>query len=347
MSHKPPPRQQLAEQAAQLGFDAFGVSSVAADLRREYYLKWITQGKHAGMSWLARHLDRRLDPRHVLTQARSILCLGMSYHQSPPDRDYRIAQYALGKDYHKVMLKRMKQLCTWMRTEFGSDQKPYVDTGPVLEKPIAAQAGLGWQGKSTILLSQDAGTWLFLGEIFTTLEVPPDKPAKDRCGSCTRCLQACPTQAITAPYQLDARLCLSYWNIEHKGSIPEDMRTAMGERLFGCDDCLDVCPWNRFAKQTREARFAARPLPPLRQLLNWDEPTFMEKMAGTPIRRLGHERWLRNGCIVLGNTGSRADLPQLEDLRANSGSALVAEHAQWAQQQIIRRSGPRAPAGPA
>ncbi len=329
-------RLQLEALATELGFEAFGVAPVEVPLRREYYEQWIARGEHGGMSWLARNNDRRLHPENALPEARSILCVGLNYYQPEPERRGRIAKYALGKDYHKVILKKLKTLCAHMRENYGSDQRPYVDTGPVLEKPIAAYAGLGWQGKSTILLNKTHGTWLFLGTIFTTLELPPDKPAADHCGSCTRCSDACPTNAITGPYQLDARRCISYLTIEHKGSIPVEFRKAIGDRLFGCDECLDVCPWNRFAQTTREAKFAPLPHPDVVESLSLTQDAFDQKFAGTPIRRLGLSRWKRNACVVLGNTGTAEDLPLLKEAAA-SDDPLVAEHAQWAVEEIESR----------
>ncbi|MEO0796151.1 MAG: tRNA epoxyqueuosine(34) reductase QueG [Verrucomicrobiota bacterium] len=330
-------KEQLCALAEVEGFDAFGVAPVAVDLRREYYLKWIAEGQHGEMSWMERNNERRLNPENILPEVRSILCLGLNYYQPNPDRRGRLAKYALGKDYHKVILQKLKRLCRVMREEFHGDQKPYVDTGPVLEKPIAVQAGLGWQGKSTIVLNRDHGTWLFLGFIFTTLELPADEPAREHCGKCTRCIDACPTQAITGPYQLDARRCISYLTIEHKGAIPMEFRRAIGDRLYGCDECLDVCPWNRWARVTREEKFAARPYPDLREMLGWSEESFREAFAGTPIKRAGLSRWLRNVCVVLGNTGEAEDLPELEAL-ADSADELVAEHAAWAVAEIKSRS---------
>lgn len=223
-----------------------------------------------------------------------------------------------------------------MRESFGSAQKPYVDTGPVLEKPIAALAGLGWQGKSTILLNREHGTWLFLGFIFTTLELPSDEPAKEHCGTCTRCIDACPTGAITAPFQLDARRCISYLTIEHQGTIPNEFRRAIGDRIYGCDECLDVCPWNRWARETRETKFAARDYPDLRSMLAWTEEDFAEAFAGTPMKRAGLARWHRNVCVALGNIGDADDLPALHKV-AHSDDALAAEHAQWAINEIEAR----------
>lgn len=333
-----PHKQRLALEALarELGFEAFGVAAVDVPLRREYFEQWIARGEHAGMSWLARNNDRRLHPETLLPEARSLICVGLNYYQPEPERLGRIAKYALGKDYHKVILKKLKALCLHMREHYGSAQRPYVDTGPVLEKPIAAHAGLGWQGKSTILLNKTEGTWLFLGTIVTTLELPTDEPAKDYCGSCTRCADSCPTRAITGPYQLDARRCISYLTIEHKGSIPMEFRRAIGNRLFGCDECLDVCPWNKFARQTREAKFAPLPHPDVRASFTLTEEQFNEQFAGTPIRRLGLSRWLRNACVVLGNTGTTEDLPLLKQAAAASDS-LVAEHAQWAIAEIETR----------
>jgi epoxyqueuosine reductase len=219
----------------------------------------------------------------------------------------------------------------------GGEQKPYVDTGPVLEKPVAAAAGLGWQGKSTILIHRGAGTWLFLGVILTTLELEvATTPEPDRCGTCTRCLDACPTAAIIAPYQMDARKCLAYLTIEHKGAIPVEYREALGDRVFGCDDCLDVCPWNKWAAVTREAHFAPRPHPPLRTTLAWTDEQFLAHFRGTPVERLGLARWRRNALTVLGNVGRRDDLPAAEALLGDP-DPMVAEHAAWSVARLRTR----------
>ncbi|MGF1485437.1 MAG: tRNA epoxyqueuosine(34) reductase QueG [Opitutales bacterium] len=329
-------KQELVARAKALGFDVCGVAPVDAALRAEYFRQWIAEGQHGEMRWLERNNDRRLQPANLLDEARSIVMVGLNYYQPDPSgRAYRIAKYALGKDYHRVLLKKLKQLCVWMR-EHGGAQKPYVDTGPVLEKPLGVAAGLGWQGKSTILLNEAQGTWLFLGTIVTTLPFAPDAAPADRCGTCTRCLEACPTQAITGPYQLDARRCLSYLTIEHKGAIPEAYRRALGNRVFGCDECLDVCPWNRHAQRTREAKFVARELPDLRTMLGWDAAAFEAHFAGTPIQRTGLSRWKRNVCVVLGNVGTAADLHALQAAVAGT-DALVAEHARWAITEIHLR----------
>lgn len=329
-------RQRLAASAKELGFDAFGVAPVEVDVRADYFKKWIADGMHGDMAWLARNPDRRTDARKVLPEARSLVVVGLNYYQPHPPAGYRIAKYALGADYHDVILARLKELCVVMES-LGGEQKPYVDTGPVLEKPVAAAAGLGWQGKSTILIHRGAGTWLFLGVILTTLELEATAAKEpDRCGSCTRCIDACPTAAIIAPYQMDARKCLAYLTIEHKGAIPVEYREALGDRVFGCDDCLDVCPWNKWAVATREAGFAPRPHPPLRETLAWTEEQFLEHFKGTPVERLGLARWRRNALTVLGNVGTPGDLPAAETL-LGSPDPMVAEHAAWAVDRLRDR----------
>jgi len=329
-------RQRLAASAKELGFDAFGVAPVEVDVRADYFKKWIADGMHGDMAWLARNPDRRTDARKVLPEARSLVVVGLNYYQPHPPAGYRIAKYALGADYHDVILARLKELCAVMAS-LGGEQKPYVDTGPVLEKPVAAAAGLGWQGKSTILIHRGAGTWLFLGVILTTLELEATTAKEpDRCGSCTRCIDACPTAAIIAPYQMDARKCLAYLTIEHKGAIPVEYREALGDRVFGCDDCLDVCPWNKWAVATREARFAPRPHPPLRETLAWTDEQFLEHFKGTPVERLGLARWRRNALTVLGNVGTPGDLPAAETL-LGSPDPMVAEHAAWAVDRLRAR----------
>ena len=319
-----------------MGFDAFGVAPVEVDVRADYFKKWIADGMHGDMAWLARNPDRRTDARKVLPEARSLVVVGLNYYQPHPPAGYRIAKYALGADYHDVILERLQQLCEVMR-ELGGEQKPYVDTGPVLEKPVAAAAGLGWQGKSTILIHRGAGTWLFLGVVLTTLELEVSAAKEpDRCGSCTRCIDACPTAAIIAPYKMDARKCLAYLTIEHKGAIPVEYREALGDRVFGCDDCLDVCPWNKWAVATREAHFTPRPHPPLRETLAWTDDQFLAHFKGTPVERLGLARWRRNALTVLGNVGQRADLPAAEAL-LGSADPMVAEHAAWSVARLRAR----------
>lgn len=326
----------MAAEASSLGFHAFGVAKVPLELRGDYYRKWISEGQHGTMSWMERNNDRRLHPDQLLPEARSIIVLAMNYYQPDPVRPYRIAKYALGDDYHNMMLRHLKKLCRTLREDFGGAQRPYVDTGPLLEKPIAAAAGIGWQGKSTILIEPGRGTWSFLANIVTTLDLPADEPVKDRCGSCTRCIDVCPTRAITAPYQLDATKCISYLTIEHDGPIPLEVRGAIGDRLYGCDECLDVCPWNKWATPTHEAKFLPREFPALGEMLAWDEATFTARMQGSPLRRLKVHRFRRNICVVLGNVGTVSDLPALRKV-AEADDPMVAEHALWAMGEIRAR----------
>jgi epoxyqueuosine reductase len=329
------PAQALAAlrlRAAAFGLDPVGVAPVEGNLRREYFLRWLDQGRHGDMEWMARDPGRRTTPTQVLPEARAILVFGLNYYQPEPARRGRIAKYALGKDYHTVMLRKLKRICDWLR-ECGAVNRPYVDTGPLLEKQLAALAGLGWQGKNTMLLNERQGQWLFLGCILTSFPFPSGQTRTDRCGTCTRCIDVCPTRAITAPYQLDARRCISYLTIEHKGAIPLEYRRLIGDHLYGCDDCLDVCPWNKWARHTRESAFAPRPYPDLRAMLGMDETTFNAAFAGSPIRRLKRARWLRNICVVLGNIGTEADLPALR-AAATDPDPLIAEHAAWAIAEI-------------
>ncbi|PXA04983.1 tRNA epoxyqueuosine(34) reductase QueG [Coraliomargarita sinensis] len=329
---------RLKSLAEELGFHQFGVTAVPLKLRSEYYEKWIDEGQHGTMSWMERNNDRRLHPESLIEEARSIIVVAMNYYQPDPERGYRIAKYALGDDYHNLIFKRLKKLCRYMRDEFGSVQRPYVDTGPLLEKPIAEAAGIGWQGKSTILVEPGRGTWSFLGNIVSSLDLPASDPGKDRCGSCTRCIDICPTRAITAPYQLDARKCISYLTIEHDGPIPLEYREAIADRLFGCDECLDVCPWNKWAVPTNEAKFSPRQLPKLREMLFWDDETFRENFRGSPMRRLKLHRFRRNICVVLGNVGEADDVTALQSVAAGSDE-MVKEHAEWAIGRIQSRCG--------
>lgn len=327
--------EKLRSESEALGFHALGVTAVPIELRSEYYEQWIAAGKHGSMGWMERNNDRRLHPDRLLpeAEAKSIIVLALNYYQPEPERGYRIAKYALGDDYHNFMLRRLKRLCRILREEYGGEQRPYVDTGPLLEKPIAESAGLGWQGKSTILIEPKRGTWSFLANIVTTLELPTGAKQKDRCGNCSRCIDVCPTRAITAPYQLDASKCISYLTIEHDGQIPVEYREAIGDRLYGCDECLDVCPWNKWAVPTVEPKFALRELPRLGEMLAWDEATFTERMQGSPLRRLKLHRFKRNICVVLGNVGTVEDLPALRTVAAGA-DAMLAEHADWAISRI-------------
>lgn len=318
--------------ALEQGFDVVGVAPVDRDLNKSYFEDWINAGKNGDMAWLAKDPERRTNPQAVLPQARCILVFGMNYYQDEPERRGRIAKYALGKDYHKVVIRRLKAICRWLQ-ELGAVNRPYVDTGPLLERPIAATSGVGWQGKNTMLLNPDHGQWMFLGSILTSFPFPYDQSQPDRCGTCTRCIDVCPTGAITAPYQMDARKCISYLTIEHKGAIPLEYRKLIGDHLYGCDDCLDICPWNRWAKPTAIEAFKDRVYPDLRQLLQLSEEGFNDLFAGSPIRRLKRGRFLRNVCVVLGNVGDHDDLPALETA-AKDPDPLVSEHAKWAIEEL-------------
>jgi len=310
----------------------------------EEFCNWLDEGEHGEMSYLERGEEKRRDPQKVLAGARSIVVLAMNYFQGhrnaghPPPVTGRIARYAWGDDYHDLIDRKLHQIDEFLR-EFGGQQKCYVDTGPVLERDHAAQAGIGWHGKSTMLINEGLGTWFFLAEVLTTLELTPDEPVPDRCGTCQRCIKACPTGAITAPHRLDARRCISYLTIELKGSIPLELRPLIGDRIFGCDDCLDACPWNRFAQASRETAFLACPATvgiPLRDYLSLSDDEFRALFRNSPIKRIKRRGLLRNVCIALGNVGDWSDLPALKRAAADS-ELLIAEHAKWAIHQIKSR----------
>jgi epoxyqueuosine reductase len=303
--------------------------------------RWLDNGNAGEMAWLERTKERRMDPQQVLPGARSVIVLGINYWQGeedhPGERSGKIARYAWGEDYHDLIEGRLRELDGWLAGHGGA-QKPYVDTGPVLERDFAALAGAGWHGKSTMLISQELGTWFFLAEILTTLELPADEAARDRCGSCTRCITACPTGAIDAPHHLDARRCISYLTIELKGAIPEELRPLIGDRIYGCDDCLTACPWNRFARASRETAFAAREAArmSLAELLGLSEEAFRRVFRKSPVKRIKRRGLLRNVCVALGNTGTPEDVPALE-CAARDSEPLVREHARWALDRIARR----------
>jgi epoxyqueuosine reductase len=327
-------KELLRKEALELGFNLFGITTAAPAGKADYLKQWLENGHHAGMEWMARDIDRRIEARRVLTNARSIICLGLNYYQETPVRRGKIARYALGGDYHKLMNGRLKRLCEILR-EHGGANKPYADTGPVLEKPMAERAGLGWQGRHSCVINEKLGNWTFLGVVLTTLELPPDRPSANHCGTCSRCSRTCPTNAIIGERIVDARRCISYLTIEHKGSIPEELRPLMGDHLYGCDDCLEACPWSRRAPQTGEDRFTPRPIPDPAEILHWDEARFAEAAVGMAMKRTGLVRMQRNACVVLGNVGTEADLAALT--HACNLDPLVAEHAAWAINRIEER----------
>ena len=338
-------RSGLAAEAARLGFAAFGVAAAdAAPKAGDRLRQWLADGCHGEMLWMAETVDRRASPKGLWPDVRSVVMLGTSYapaldplrHADHPDTGV-ISVYALGSDYHDVIKKRLKALARWLVAAApGNELKVFVDTAPVMEKPLAAAAGLGWQGKHTNVVSRTHGSWLFLGALYTTLELPVDAPHADRCGSCDRCQTACPTQAFPAPYRLDARRCISYLTIEHKGPIPQEFRKAIGNRIYGCDDCLAACPWNRFAVAARDMAFAPRAeltAPALADLLQLDDAAFRQVFAGSPIKRIGRDRMVRNAAIAAGNSGDAALVPVLAALTGDADAA-VAEAADWALAQL-------------
>src|SRR5437868_9054266 len=337
-------KARLVSFAREIGFDSCRVATCKAPAHANDFREWLRDGAHGEMNYMQYGEEKRCDPQNVLPGARSIVVLALNYFQEKtPHSDVatgRIARYAWGDDYHDLIETKLDKIDEFLR-EFGGHQKCYVDTGPVLERDHAAQAGIGWHGESTMLIDERLGTWFFLAEVLTTLELPPDEPVPARCGTCDRCIKACPTGAITAPHRLDARRCISYLTIELKGSIPLELRPLVGNRIFGCDDCLDACPWNRFAQVSRETAFSARPATvgmPLRDYLSLSDDEFRVLFRNSPIKRIKRRGLLRNVCVALGNVGDSSDLPALERATADS-ERLIAEHAKWAIHQIRSRQG--------
>jgi epoxyqueuosine reductase len=336
-------KAQIVERARAEGFDVVRVTDAVAQVHaREGLAAYLTHGHHGEMEWMETRADERADPQTLWREARSAIVLGMNYG---PEHDpleilqrkdrAAISVYALGDDYHDVVKKKLKAVAGFIYEKAKAEVKVFVDTAPVMEKPLAQKAGLGWQGKHTNLVSREFGSWLFLGSIFTTLELPPDESEVDHCGNCQRCLDVCPTDAFPAPYRLDARRCISYLTIENKGPIPREFRQAMGNRIYGCDDCLAVCPWNKFAQSAAEMKFHARAeAPRLADLCKLDDASFRALFRKSPVKRIGRDRFLRNVLIAVGNSGDPA---LAEDARAllNDPSPLVRGSAVWALSRLL------------
>jgi epoxyqueuosine reductase len=337
-------RDALAAEARRLGFVAMGVTTPDAIPEAPAQLaQFLAAERHGQMNWLAERSNWRENPAALWPQARSVVMLAEAYTPSsdPLDAVKRpdhgtISVYAQNRDYHDVLKKKLKALGRWLISTAGGEIKVFVDTAPVMEKPLAAAAGLGWQGKHTNLLSREFGNWVFLGALFTTLDLPTNAPAEERCGSCTACLDICPTDAFPAPFQLDARRCISYLTIEHHGPVDPTLRPALGNRIYGCDDCLAVCPWNKFAAEAREAKYWARvelAAPELSDLAQLDDASFREVFSGSPIKRIGRNRFVRNVCYAIGNSGNPAHRPALETLTSDPDEA-VADAALWALSRL-------------
>jgi epoxyqueuosine reductase len=336
---------RLKDEAARIGFAACGVARAdSAPAAGERLRAWLAEGAHGDMIWMEARADERASPTGLWPDVRSVIALGMSYAPAEDplrlagSADHaRISVYAQGGDYHDVVKRRLKELARWIVATAGGDVKVFVDTAPVMEKPLAAAAGLGWQGKHTNLVSRDHGSWLFLGAIYTTLDLVPDAPGGERCGSCDACQRACPTDAFPAPFRLDARRCISYLTIENKGPIPREFRRAMGNRIYGCDDCLAVCPWNKFAEAAAaNIAFAPRAelaAPRLADLLALDDASFRQLFAGSPIKRIGRDRMIRNCLVAAGNSGDRALLPRVRAL-LDDPAPLVRGAAIWALSEL-------------
>jgi epoxyqueuosine reductase len=337
----------LAREAGALGFDCVGVTDPDAIAQAgKYFREFLDSGSHGDMDWLAASPERRTDPRVLWPGVRSVIMLGVNYgpDENPLEilkkRDRgAISAYAQGDDYHDLIKKRLKTLARWLVATSGDEVKVFVDTAAVMEKPLAQAAGLGWQGKHTNLVSRDLGSWLFLGAIFTASDLPRDAADSDHCGSCQACQDICPTAAFPAPYKLDARRCISYLTIENKGPIPHEFRKAIGNRIYGCDDCLAVCPWNKFAQAGRETRLAARDelrAPQLAELAQLDDAAFRALFAKSPVKRIGRDRFVRNVLIAIGNSNEPALAQQAERL-LDDESPLVRGAAVWALSQLLER----------
>ncbi len=344
---------RIKEWGRALGFQAVGISDTDLPDAEAHLLQWLAQGYHGEMDYMAKHGVKRSRPAELIPGTLRVISVRMDYYPPNAKDSWEVMQdgsrafisrYALGRDYHKVMRNRLEKLAKKIRAEVGEyKHRVFTDSAPVMEVALARKARLGWRGKHTLLLSREHGSWFFLGELYTDLPLPVDEPEKEHCGTCTACIQVCPTQAIVAPYQLDARRCISYLTIELKTSIPLELRPLMGNRIYGCDDCQLVCPWNKFAHKSLETDFAARnglDDVALTELFAWDEETFKQKFSGSAVYRIGHEQWLRNIAVALGNAPGSAEVLAALQTRAQDASSLVREHVAWA---LERQESLRAP----
>lgn len=339
--------QDIRRWGQELGFQQVGIADTDLTLADQRLQDWLAQGYHADMTWMHQHGSKRSHPEQLEPGTLRVISLRMDYlppDSQPleilkqPDKAY-ISRYALGRDYHKLIRKRLAQLAQRIRNAVADSElaRAFVDSAPVMEKPLAEKAGLGWQGKHTLLLNRDAGSWFFLGEIYTDLPLPTDQPVENQCGRCSACMTVCPTDAIVAPYQLDARRCISWLTIENAGPIPEPLRKPIGNRIFGCDDCQLMCPWNRFAQHSGETDFLPRhdlDQANLLTLFEWSEEEFLVRTEGSPIRRTGYRGWLRNIAVALGNGPANEAVIAALTARAKEGDELVAEHCRWALSQL-------------
>jgi epoxyqueuosine reductase len=336
--------------AREAGFQRCGIADIALGEDETHLRDWLAQGLYGSMDWMARHGDKRSRPADLIPGTMRVISVGLDYGREPGEawqtladgtRAY-VARYALGRDYHKLMRNRLQQLADRIAAEIGPfGHRVFVDSAPVLERALARNAGLGWIGKHTCLIDRDGGSWFFLGEIYVDLPLPVDAPASAHCGTCTRCIDVCPTQAITAPYRLDARRCISYLTIEHEGAIDEELRPLIGNRIFGCDDCQLVCPWNKFARRTDEPDFRTRndlDTATLPQLFAWTEEEFLRRTEGSAIRRSGYVRWLRNIAVALGNAPTTPDVLAALASRRDIEEPVVREHVQWALARHAERA---------
>jgi epoxyqueuosine reductase len=345
ISEKPAAKDAIRARAIAEGFDSVGFAPVSLPARaRQELERFLDEGSHGDMAWMETTRERRGDPNVLWDGAKSVVTLGLNYAPKEDPlaslerkNEGAISVYAQGKDYHDVVKKKLKRLAGWIATEYGAEVKVFVDTAPVMEKPLAHESGIGWQGKHTNLVSREFGSWLFLGSVFTTLDLEPDAPESDHCGTCRNCLDVCPTNAFPTPYRLDARRCISYLTIEHKGHIATEFREAIGNRIYGCDDCLAVCPWNKFAQDAREIAFVPKPgiaHLALRDMALLDDAAFREAFSGSPIKRIGRDRFVRNVLIAIGNSGNE-ELASVARARITDESPLVRAMAAWALKRLL------------